>query len=141
MTLYLEDDVDVARGDMIVAPPTPPAVTKAFAATVCWLGAEPMSLRRRRYLIKHGTKTVSALFSRPSYRLDIATLERDTGAATLVMNDIGRVNVQVQDPLPWDTYTANRATGSFIVIDALTHDTVGAGLIEGSADAPEALAS
>ena len=141
VTLYLEDDVDVARGDMIVAPPTPPAVTKAFAATVCWLGAEPMSLRRRRYLIKHGTKTVSALFSRPSYRLDVATLERDTGAATLVMNDIGRVNVQVHDPLPWDTYTANRATGSFIVIDALTHDTVGAGLIEGSADAPEALAS
>ncbi|MDA8190283.1 MAG: flavodoxin domain-containing protein [Gammaproteobacteria bacterium] len=141
VTLYLEDDVDVARGDMIVAAPSPPAVTKAFAATVCWLSSEPMSLRRRRYLIKHGTKTVSALFSRPHYRLNIATLERDTGVATLAMNDIGRVTVHVQDPLPWDTYIANRATGSFIVIDALTHDTVGAGLIEGSADAPEALAS
>ena len=142
VTLYLEDDIDVARGDMIVALAAPPAVTNTFVATVCWLSTEPMSVRRRRYLIKHGTKTVSALFSRPAYRLDVTTLARDTLATTLAMNDIGRVEVRVQDPLPWDAYDVNRATGSFIIIDALTHDTVGAGMIEGPApDAPEALAS
>ncbi len=131
VTLHFEDDVDVARGDMIVATTQRPTLVNALEATICWLGSEPMSLRRRRYLIKHGTKTVAAVLSRPSYRLDITTLARDTEAATLVLNDIGRVTVRMQDALPWDPYAVNRATGAFIVIDALTNDTVAAGMIEG----------
>ncbi len=141
VTLHLEDDVDVARGDMIVAAAHRPALANVFEATLCWLGSEPMSLRRRRYYIKHGAKTVAAVLSRPSHRLDIVTLARDSREATLAMNDIGRVTVRVQEALPWDPYAVNRATGAFIVIDALTHDTVAAGMIEGPAPDSEALAS
>ncbi|MHB1753513.1 MAG: sulfate adenylyltransferase subunit 1 [Acidiferrobacter sp.] len=141
VTVHLEDDVDVARGDMIVAGAQHPVLANAFEATVCWLGSEPMSLRRRRYFVKHGAKTVAAVLSRPRYRLDITTLARDTQAATLALNDIGRVTVRVQEALSWDPYAVNRATGAFIVVDALTNDTVAAGMIEGPAANSEVVPS
>jgi sulfate adenylyltransferase subunit 1 len=128
VTLFLEDQLDVSRGDVIVKPDRMPRVTLGFEATLCWLAEEPLA-RSRRYLVKHGTRTVKALLGEPAYRLNVDTLEREP-ADTLALNEIGRVPVTTGEPLAWEPYRENRAAGSFIVIDESSNDTVAAGLIE-----------
>ncbi len=127
VTLTLEDEIDISRGDMFVSSNALPKVAKEFAAMLCWLSETPLD-KNRKYLVKHTTRTAKCLFSNIDYRVDVNTLEQHS-TATLNMNDIARVAMKVQQPLVFDSYTTDRATGSFIVIDEATNNTVAAGMI------------
>jgi sulfate adenylyltransferase subunit 1 len=128
VTLLLQDEIDISRGDMLVHLNEPPNVAKEFSAMLCWMDGEPLDLGRK-YLIKHTTQTVRAVFQRLDYRLDINSVEKDDLAVPFEMNDIGQVRIKTQRPLVFDTYADNRATGNFIVIDEATNHTVAAGMI------------
>jgi sulfate adenylyltransferase subunit 1 len=128
VTLLLQDEIDISRGDMLVHIDEPPRVVKEFSAMICWMDNEPLD-PSRKYLIKQTTKVVKAMFQRIDYRLDINTVENDSSIQQLKMNDIGKVSIKVQKPIVCDSYTDNRPTGSFIVIDETTNHTVGAGMI------------
>ncbi|BBJ24521.1 sulfate adenylyltransferase subunit CysN [Candidatus Nitrotoga sp. AM1P] len=127
VTLTLTDEIDISRGDMFVKSATMPQVSKEFEAMLCWLSESPLGLNRK-YIIKHTTRVVKCLFARLEYRVDVNTLEQHD-SATLNMNDIARVAMKVQQPLIFDSYIKNRFTGSFIVIDEATNNTVAAGMI------------
>lgn len=127
VTLTIEDHLDISRGDMLVKPINVPPVKKEFEAVLCWLSEQSLDLRRK-YLIKHTTRTVKALVSGIAYRVDVNTLKHEA-ADTLKMNDIGRVLFKVHQPLACDPYQRNHATGSFIVIDEGNNNTVAAGMI------------
>ncbi|HEX2105419.1 MAG TPA: GTP-binding protein [Solirubrobacteraceae bacterium] len=129
--LRLEDDVDVSRGDMICRAHNHPSPTREIEAMVCWMSERPLE-PRRRYRIKHTTRTTLAMVSELRYRLDVNTLHRDEEASGLSLNEIGRLRLRLASPLLVDDYRRNRATGSFILIDEHTNDTVGAGTILGS---------
>jgi len=105
----------------------PPRVDKEFEATLCWLSEAPLD-RNRKYIVKHTTRMTKALFARLDYRVDVNTLERHT-VEKLNMNDIARVAIKVQQPLVFDAYDTDRATGSFIIIDEASNNTVAAGMI------------
>jgi sulfate adenylyltransferase subunit 1 len=127
VTMTIEDHLDISRGDMLVKSVEVPTVTKEFEAMLCWLSEQSLD-PRRKYLIKHTTRTVKALVSRIEYRVDVNTLKHET-ADTLKMNDIGRVLIKVHQPLACDPYQRNHATGSFIVIDEVNNNTVAAGMV------------
>jgi sulfate adenylyltransferase subunit 1 len=127
VTLTLTDEIDISRGDMFVKSAAMPQVSKEFEAMLCWLSESPLDLNRK-YIIKHTTRVVKCLFARLEYRVDVNTLEHHS-SATLNMNDIARVAMKVQQPLVFDRYNKNRSTGSFIVIDEATNNTVAAGMI------------
>jgi sulfate adenylyltransferase subunit 1 len=125
--LVLEDDVDVSRGDILVAAGDAPPITRTLDATVCWLGERPLS-PARRYLVRHATREVKAQVAEIAWRVDLGALER-VPADGLRMNDIGRVSFRLGGPIAADPYAENRGTGAFIVVDEATNDTVGAGMI------------
>jgi len=127
VTLTLEDEIDISRGDMFVKSDSMPIVAKEFEAMLCWLSEAPLD-KNRKYLIKHTTRMVKCLFSRLEYRVDVNTLAHHE-TDKLNMNDIARVAMKVQQPLALDHYSKNRFTGSFIVIDEATNNTVAAGMI------------
>jgi len=128
VTLRLADEIDISRGDMLVKSSNqPPKVEKEFEATLCWLAESPLD-KQRKYLVKHTTRTAKCLFSRLDYRVDVNTLEQHA-VEQLQMNDIARVAIKTQLPLVFDSYATDRATGSFIVIDEATNNTVAAGMI------------
>jgi sulfate adenylyltransferase subunit 1 len=127
VTLTLEDEIDISRGDMFVSNEVLPKVAKEFEAMLCWLSETPLDINRK-YLVKHTTRTAKCLFSSIEYRVDVNTLEQHS-TPTLNMNDIARVAMKVQQPLVFDSYSTNRATGSFIVIDEATNNTVAAGMM------------
>jgi sulfate adenylyltransferase subunit 1 len=127
VTITLEDEIDISRGDMFVKNDALPNVEKEFDAMLCWLSETPLD-KHRRYLVKHTTRTAKCLFSGIGYRVDVNTLERHA-TDKLNMNDIARVAMKVQQPLVFDSYATDRATGSFIVIDEATNNTVAAGMI------------
>ncbi len=127
VTLTLADEIDISRGDMFVKKDAQPQVAKEFEAMLCWLSESPLDLNRK-YIIKHTTRVVKCVFSRLAYRVDVNTLAHHA-ASTLNMNDIARVALKVQQPLAFDSYQKNRASGSFIVIDEATNNTVAAGMI------------
>jgi sulfate adenylyltransferase subunit 1 len=126
VTLLLEDQIDISRGDAIVK--GAPRIAKQFDADVCWLGTEPL-YTGRRYLIKHTTRTAKAIVVRVDFALDINTLAQKERATTLKLNEIGRVAIKAQTPLVFDAYEDNRATGAFILMDEASNDTVAAGMI------------
>jgi bifunctional enzyme CysN/CysC len=128
VTLRLEDQIDISRGDMIVNPDDPAVPARELDAMVCWMSSQPMTLRGR-YVIKHTTRTAKALIEELEYRVDVNTLEHDPNATQLGLNEIGRVRLKVSTPLMVDRYRRNRTTGSFILIDETTNDTVGAGML------------
>jgi len=127
VTLTIEDHLDISRGDMLVKTENEPRVTKKIEAILCWLSETALD-PKRKYLIKHSTRIVKAGVNQIDYRVDINTLNHET-ADTLKMNDIGRVKLNVQQPLVCDDYQRNHATGSFIVIDEASNNTVAAGMI------------
>ena len=127
ITLTLTDEIDISRGDMFVKASAVPQVTKEFEAMLCWLAESPLDTNRK-YIIKHTTRMVKCLFSRLEYRVDVNTLAHHE-TNLLNMNDIARVAMKVQQPLALDHYKKNRFTGSFIVIDEATNNTVAAGMI------------
>ena len=127
VTLTLEEEIDISRGDMFVKNDALPNVAKEFDAMLCWLSETPLD-KNRKYLVKHTTRTAKCLFSGIGYRVDVNTLEQ-RATDKLNMNDIARVAMKVQQPLVFDSYATDRATGSFIVIDEATNNTVAAGMI------------
>lgn len=127
ITLLLENEVDVSRGDMIVHAEESALVTRRIEAMVCWLGDSPLD-PQRRYLIRQTTRESKAAIEAITYRLDINTLRR-VAADRLEMNDIARVAFELAQPLCVDTYARNRSTGAFIVIDETGNNTVATGMI------------
>ena len=127
VTLTLEDEVDVSRGDMFVPSNNLPTVERRFEAMVVWMAQAPL-LPGRQYWIKQATSLVSGAVSALRYRIDVNTLHRQDASA-LNMNEVGRCQITVNRPIAFDAYRRNRATGAFILIDRLTNGTVGAGVI------------
>ncbi|ABL83705.1 MULTISPECIES: sulfate adenylyltransferase subunit CysN [unclassified Nocardioides] len=128
VTVRLEDDVDVSRGDMIARPANAPKPSQDVDAMVCWMTNEPLR-PRQKLAIKHTTRSARTLVKDIQYRLDVNTLHRDQDTKELGLNEIGRVQLRTTVPLLCDPYSKNRATGSFILIDEATGVTVGAGMI------------
>ena len=127
VTLLLEDEIDISRGDMIVAAGEAPAQSKQVEALVCWLSETPLS-PARTYWLRHTTREVKAKVASIDHRVDINTLANDA-ATTLAMNDIARLTLKLAQPVFADSYADSRATGAFILIDESTNNTVGAGMI------------
>ncbi|MEO9332152.1 sulfate adenylyltransferase subunit CysN [Ectopseudomonas guguanensis] len=127
ITLTLEDEIDVSRGDMLVHADNRPQVTDSFEAMLVWMGEEPM-LPGKKYDIKRATSYVPGSIPSIVHRVDVNTLEQGA-ASELKLNEIGRVKVALDAPIALDGYEYNRTTGAFIVIDRLTNGTVGAGMI------------
>ena len=128
VTLTLKDDVDLSRGDMIVGVDDIPAESCDISAMICWMNPKPMQLHGR-YALKNTTRDVKCLIQDIDYVLNISTLEHITGAMVVKMNDIARVRLRTTKPLFYDPYTTNRITGSIILIDEASNETVAAGMI------------
>jgi sulfate adenylyltransferase subunit 1 len=129
ITLLLEDEIDISRGDMIVRADDQESalVGRRIEAMVCWLAEAPLD-PQRKYLIRHTTRETKAALDGIEYRVDINSLQR-VPAEKLMMNDIAKLSFKLAQPLAVDLYVANRATGAFIVIDESNNNTVGAGII------------
>jgi bifunctional enzyme CysN/CysC len=127
VTVTLSDDVDIARGDLLAQPQDRPDVVDQFAAHILWLHEEPM-LPGRSYLLRIGTKILSARITKLKYLTDVNTLEQRPGR-TLQLNEIGFCNLSTANPVALDPYADNRRTGAFILIDRFTNATVGAGIV------------
>jgi bifunctional enzyme CysN/CysC len=128
VTVLLEDDVDVSRGDLICHPDDAPELAREVEATVCWMADAPLRAGGR-YAIKHATHAARAIVEEIVDCVDVHTLSPDAAATELGLNDIGRVRLRTSKPLAFDPYLRNRSTGSFILVDEATNDTVGAGMI------------
>jgi bifunctional enzyme CysN/CysC len=127
VTLVLADEVDVSRGDVIAATNALPQVADQFQATLVWMGEKPM-LRGRSYLMKIGARTTTATVMPLKYKINVNTLEH-VAASSLELNEIGVVDFEIDRPIAFDPYVENRDTGGFILIDRITNDTVGAGML------------
>ena len=132
VTLRLEDDVDISRGDMICRPQNQPTMNRRFDARICWFDDTSHLRTDIPYQLKHTTRWVAAEIEQLHYRLDVDTLHADREAETLEVNEIGRISIQTASPLFFDTYRLNRTTGSFILVDPGTDLTVAAGMIIGA---------
>ncbi|HXS62314.1 MAG TPA: GTP-binding protein [Streptosporangiaceae bacterium] len=129
VTLLLDNDIDISRGDMICRPGNQPQVTQDVQAMVSWMTDAPALAPRSRLIVKHTTKTVKAMVRDIAYRLDVNTLHRDEAATSLGLNEIGRVSLRLTQPIFCDPYARNRVTGGLILIDEATNATVGAAMI------------
>ena len=127
VTITLTDEIDASRGDLMCAGDAPAEVADQFEAHVVWMHEDEM-LPGRPYILKAGTRTMGVTFSHPKYRVDVNSLEH-LAANTLELNEIGVCNLSLDRPIPFDSYVDNRDTGSFVVIDKRTQNTVGAGML------------
>jgi bifunctional enzyme CysN/CysC len=127
VVIVLEDELDVSRGDMLVRRHNLPQVASRFECILCWMNEEPLN-PEGTYIVQHTTRQVRARISELNYRIDVDTLHREP-AQTLQLNEIGRVQLATSQPLFFDPYQINRATGGFILIDPYTNNTVAAGMI------------
>ncbi len=133
VTLRLEDEIDISRGDMIVHPSSPPVASQRFEAHVVWMSETVLDVHGS-YVIKHTTRTIRANVEKVLARFDLDTLE-EIPTDRLELNDIGRLVITTNQPIFFDAYADNRDTGAFVLIDALSNDTVGACMIIGEAQA------
>jgi sulfate adenylyltransferase subunit 1 len=129
VTIRLEDDVDVSRGDLLADPERPPVVARELVARLCWMSERPLE-GRGRVLVKQTTRTVPARVDELVSKVDIETLADVAAPERLELNDLARVRLRLAEPLAVDRYAQNRATGAFIVVDEATNDTVAAGMVE-----------
>lgn len=127
VTLTIEDHLDISRGDMLVKTSEHPTIAKEFSAMICWLAEQPLD-PARKYILKHTTRMLKGQISQIDYLVNVNTLEHEA-ADTLAMNEIAKVSMKIQQPIVFDSYARNRATGSFIVIEEVTNNTVAAGMI------------
>jgi sulfate adenylyltransferase subunit 1 len=128
VSLVLDGEFDISRGDMIVCADAATAPRRSLTATVCWLDEAPLD-RNRSYALRHTTREVRARIERIAHRWNVGTQEREPAPATLAMNDIGEIELTLAQPVFADAYADNRATGSFILVDERSNNTVAAGLI------------
>jgi bifunctional enzyme CysN/CysC len=131
VTVELTDDIDVSRGDMICRPLNRPFVSQDVDAMVCWLSDQSSLSIGAKYTIQHTSRSTRASVKAFDYRLDVNTLHRDEESTSLTLNEIGRIRLRTQQPLLFDAYRRSRETGSFILIDEATNNTVAAGMITG----------
>jgi bifunctional enzyme CysN/CysC len=130
VAIRLADEIDISRGDMLCRPHNMPTVGQDIDAMVCWFNDRPMQ-HRAQYGIKHTSRAARCMVKDLHYRLDVNTLHRHDPGGKLAMNEMGRVTLRTTVPLMFDEYRRNRTTGSFILIDEATSETVGAGMILG----------
>ncbi len=128
VAIRLADDIDVGRGSTIVRTHNQPTVASSFECLLCWMSEQPLD-PKRRYLVKHTTRTAAVGAVDVRYRIDVNTLHRDSEATTLELNDLGRVRLELGSPLVFDSYRRNRITGSLIVVDEATNETAAAGVV------------
>ncbi|PIT07657.1 sulfate adenylyltransferase subunit 1 [Snodgrassella communis] len=128
LTIVLADDIDISRGDSIVAADSTLQPARNISASVCWFDSKPLNATRR-YWLKHTTQTVYTRIRQVDYLLDVQSLNHRQDSDSLQLNDIGRIQLSVQKPIVATTYQANPATGAFILIDEATNHTVAAGMI------------
>jgi sulfate adenylyltransferase subunit 1 len=125
--ITLEDDIDIGRGDMLVKPNNQPVISQDVDVMMCWFNQKPLTMGGK-YLLRHTTKEVRGVVKEISYKLDINTLKRIEDDKKIGMNDIAKVKLRVSSPLMVDSYRKNRGTGSLILVDEFTNETVGAGM-------------
>ncbi|MCD6052639.1 MAG: cysNC [Verrucomicrobia bacterium] len=128
VTVVLEDDIDISRGDMLVGMDLLPGKNSELHARICWMNDRPLSVGKK-YFVKHGTQTVQAVITAIEHKINIQTYDVEPAPATLAMNDIGEIRLRVAKPLIYDGYTTNRLMGSFILIEQGTNHTVAAGML------------
>lgn len=128
VTMTLEDELDISRGDMLVRPNNVPNVAQDLDVMVCWMSQQKLA-GRTKLLIKHTTKECQAMVKEILYRVDVNTLHREEGVQEIGMNDIARISLRTAQPLFMDAYRRNRQTGSIILIDPNTNETVAAGMV------------
>lgn len=128
VSMTLENDLDISRGDMIIKPDNQPDVGQDIDLMVCWLNKTPLQ-PKGKYAIRHTTQDVRCIVKEVKYKVDINTLHRVEGDKEIGLNDIGRIHIRTTQPLFYDSYKRNRTTGSLILIDEFTNETVGAGMI------------
>ncbi|MBA2409757.1 MAG: 50S ribosome-binding GTPase [Gammaproteobacteria bacterium] len=128
VSITLEDDIDISRGDMLVKPNNQPTISQDVDVMMCWFNQKPMTLGGK-YMLRHTTKEVRAVVKEIAYKLGINTLRRIEDDKKIGMNDIAKVKLRVSSPLMVDSYRKNRTTGSLILVDEFTHETVGAGMV------------
>ena len=132
VTLLLDDDVDISRGDMICRPHNRPAGAQDIEAMLCWMSSDAVLARRSRLIVKHTSRTVKAIVTDLHYRIDVNSLHRDESATQLGLNEVGRVRLRLTQPIFCDPYTRNRLTGGMILIDEAANATAGAAMITDS---------
>ena len=130
VTLVLEDDLDISRGDMIVGTDSLPGHSSDISVRVCWMEQRPLQAGQK-YFLKHGTQTVQAKVISLDSRINIQTYEPEPHPAELAMNDIGEVRLRTAKPLVFDAYTTNRLTGSIVLVEPSTNATAAAGMLRG----------
>lgn len=128
VVIQLTDDIDISRGDMIVREHNIPNINKEINMMVCWMNEKPL-LQGNTYLLQHTSKEVKSVVQKIQYKININTLHREENVAQLGLNEIGRITLKTAQPIFFDSYADNRATGSVILIDETTNETVGAGMI------------
>ncbi len=127
-SITLDREIDISRGDMIVKPNNPPQVGQDIEAMICWFSEKPLN-GRGKYLLRHSTKDTKAMIRDVKYKVDINTLHKIEDDLEFRLNDIGRISLRVAAPLSFDSYKVNRTTGSFILVDPFTNETVAAAMI------------
>ena len=128
VTLVLEHDIDIGRGDIFVDPHDLPGASSDLHAKICWMHPRPLQ-HGKRYLLKHTTQTVQAVVTTIEHRINVSTLEPEPETPELAMNDIGEIRLRTSKPIVFDAYATNRLTGSFILIEQGTNATVAAGML------------
>jgi sulfate adenylyltransferase subunit 1 len=128
VVMQLQDDLDISRGDMLVREHNAPFIGQDLELMVCWMNAKPLT-PGKRYIVRHTTRETKGIVKEIQYKIDINTLHRIPDVSHLGLNEIGRISLRAAQPLFYDSYRRNRATGSLILIDEGTNETVGAGMI------------
>lgn len=129
VTIQLEDDIDISRGDMIVKPEQMPSVTQDVNIMMCWMNQRPLQLNGK-YIVKHTTREVRCVIKEIHYKVNVNNLEHIVDDKIVRLNDIARVSIRTTMPLFTDPYKTNRITGALILIDEGTNETVGVGMVE-----------
>lgn len=129
VSITLEDEIDISRGDMLVKANSQPKPVQDISAMICWFSSDKQLTGQGKYILRHATKEVKAIVSKVCYKVDINTLHKVEDDHVFRLNDIGRVEIHTSAPLIADEYRSNRTTGSFVLIDELSNSTVAAGMI------------
>ncbi len=129
VVITLEDDIDISRGDMIVKCDNLPQTNNEADAIICWFNERPLKLSGK-YLLKHTTHEVKCIIKDIQFKININLRSKDTADKNILMNDIAGIKIKTTKPLFFDSYAINRITGSFILIDEATNETMGAGMIQ-----------
>ncbi len=128
VSITVEDDIDISRGDMIVKPNNLPVQSQDITAMISWFNERPLQVRGK-YILRHTTNEVKCIIQEVKFKMDINSMNKNTEDKEIKMNDIGKIKIKTAKPLFFDAYRKNRNTGSFILIDDITNETVGAGMI------------